>query len=161
MVFTELYNQNTLKNAQQNRRRRNTVFVCLSVVFVAYCAAFVALGTTRLADCVVCWLATSVVSVAYFWYVFLFVKLPPDYVCLLHFVSNLSSANKTYFCGAFDGLAEQIERDGITFCVAMFGDKRLLMPCGCIPFVQGRSYQLQLTGNVVIAYKLNEEPEND
>ncbi len=139
------------------KRRRVCGLVAATTLFVIVCGCFVALGVTQALPYWVCWLVCSCVSVAYFWLVLLFVKLPSERQLLLRLAARLHEADKTYVCGKYCGCGDREDLDGIDCAVLRFDEENLLLPSLIEnPFCMGDAYRLTVVGRLIVGYSAEE-----
>lgn len=162
MKFTQIYNRQVTEQLNTKNRKRMLIFCTISILFVAYCTLFVCLAVAKTISPVLGCIANGLATVAYAWYVVLFVKIPPQYAVLLRFLRKVPLGDKARFCCKYVGLGDVTNVDGLLCQQLLFDGTVLLLPTLVdVPFEQGVIYHLVAVGKMLTEYATNEVPYDD
>lgn len=161
MKFAQIYNCEVASQLDKKNRIRIAIFCTITALFVAFCALFVALAIAKITSPVVGFVANGLVTVAYVWYVVLFVNVPPQYTLLLRFTKKATFGDKTRFCCQYNGEGVVVDVDGLLCKELNFEQTKLLLPDSLDnPLQIGQTYHLVSVGKMLMEYAVQGE-END
>lgn len=162
MKFTQIYDHRVTEQLNTKKRKRMLIFCAISAVFVVYCTLFVCLAVVKTISPFLGCVANGLATIAYAWYVVLFVKIPPQHTILLRFLHKVPLGDKARFCCKFVGLGNVTNVDGLLCQQLLFDGMVLFLPTLVnVPFKQDAIYHLVAVGKMLTEYATNEVPYDD